>query len=346
MSTTIYQISDAERGPRLPDGEFMFNQERLERDFALTQRIQAGYIPAEPTGENPHPKIVDGDLDDDAAQALNELWGHYEPAAQKSVSEMRGLVDKIPSIDEGDLLGEAFLGFYHSSLRWKPRAGDKPVTFLTHARSMMRNYMQGFIDDTATAVRLPRGLRQDVRRLNRTLWKMYGARERLPFRQAVGEAMGLNAAEVDRLAATEALTHQMGSIDVGYFEDDRDKHSIYGKRPDSEVTWKPIDPSAEEQRRVDDEVLQTGIASYVRETLGGMGLDSTDLAVLRIRFFGDKSDGMPLTLQETAEELSKLTGRKFSRERIRQIEARVLAKLRQADAKGETSLYDYFYGEE
>ena len=346
MSTTVYQISDAERGPRLPGGEFMFNQERLERDFALTQRIQAGYIPAEPTDENPHPKIIDGDLDDDAAQALNELWVHYEPAAQKRVGEMRGLVDKIPSIDEGDLLGEAFLGFYHSSLRWKPKAGDKPVTFLTHARSMMRNYMQGFIDDAATAVRIPRNVRQDVRRLNRSLWKLYADRERLPFRRAVGEAMGLNAAEVDRLTATEALTHQMGSIDVGYFEDDRDKHSIFGKRPDSEVTWKPIDPSAAEQRRVDDEVLQTDVARYVRETLGGIGMSDTEQAVLRIRFFGDKSDGMPLTLEETAKELSKLQGIQYTRERVRQIEAKVLAKLRKADAKGETSLYDYFYGEE
>ncbi len=326
------------RGPLTPEGEHMFDQERLERDFGLTQRIQAAFTPNEPTEEKPHPRIIDGRLDDDGQAALSELWDVYRPAVQGLAYSKAEFIQKVPAVNHSDLISEGFIGLFHSSLRWHP---DKNITFLTHVSRMANTYMDNYISDTRTAVRLPKNVRAAVHKLNRELWKLYAAREHQPSKTELAKELGIDERTLERTLGTEALTHQMGSIDGGYFEDDRDKHTIGDFRP-GEHSWKPIDPGITEQRAVEEEMMINDLARMVKQTfadregLAPVGsaeswLNDREKAIIQMRFLTDQ----PMTLTETGRALG------IDSQIVRSTEATLLAKLRRVFVSVE-NLRDYW----
>jgi RNA polymerase sigma factor (sigma-70 family) len=317
-------LTEFERGPLLDDGEFMFNQERLERDFYLTERVKAGYTECEPTPDRPRPSVVDGSLDEDAAEALGELWTHYNKLAMKVANELASIVKDMPAISREDLVNEAYFGLYHAAVKWHP---SKQITLLMQARQLMTSRMYKFIDSTSTTIRIPAYRRQEIRKAQKTKWNIYQDTEHMPKRERVARALKISIFDANVIARDEALTLEMGSIDGGYFEDERDGHSIYGVR---ENRWQRIDPAATEQRAVEEEMLLEDLRRIVNKALGDH-LSGQDLEMILERF----------VKQRTLSDLADARG--VSIEAIRKREVRLIQTLRKAayiDPEFRAALFD------
>lgn len=222
-----------------------------------------------------------------------------------------------PGVDVDDLVQEGFWGLYHSALRWSP---DRGYTFLTHARSMMRNYMARYISDCESTIRVPGHRRDEIRRLRERNWRTYQVTQHFPGRHETARLIGETASKIDEIRVAEAMTGEMGSLDGGYFEDSRDGPSIYGA---GEASWKPIDPAASKARDVETEFLiddiKTVVADVLAENAGG--LTEREVDILRHRFLTNS----PRTLQEVGSDFG------VTKNRIREIEAKALAKLRRPE---------------
>ncbi len=294
-------------------------QEGLIRDIELTNRIKAGYTQAEPTDENPNPKIDEGILDDDAREALSELSGVYQPLMRKILNkEYRKAKQASPMISKDDLEQEAFCGLFRASLAWDPERGNG--SFTSYARQSIWGSVRRYVDEVKGAVRVPALMRNKIDRARNTYWSIYGTEEHLPMRERLATALGTSIEWVVEIMQVEAMTDQMGSIDQGYFRDDRDQHSTYGK---GEGLWHPIDPSASEMQTVEEGLIISEIKRVVNSVLDeakGEGLTDRHMKVIQMRFL--RPDNERLTLEETGRVLG------ITRESARQIEAKALAKLR------------------
>ncbi|MCA9343425.1 sigma-70 family RNA polymerase sigma factor [Candidatus Saccharibacteria bacterium] len=300
-------------------------QERLIRDIELTNRIKAGYTQAEPTDENPNPKIDDGILDDDACVALSELSEVYQPLMRKlSNKEYRKAKRSSPMIAKDDLEQEAFCGLFRASLAWNPEKANG--SFTSYARRSIWGNVRRYVDEVKGSVRVPAPMRTKINKARNTYWSIYSEEEHLPMRERLATALGTSIEGVVDIMQVEALTDQMGSIDQGYFEDDRDQHSTYGK---GEGRWRPIDPSASEMQAVEEEVMIGEIKRVVNSVLDGVReeeLTDREVKVIQMRFL--RPDNERLTLGE----MSRVLG--VTRERVRQIESKALAKLRHPRVRG------------
>ncbi len=294
-------------------------QERYRRDVDLVQRVQIGFTPEQPSEDNPRPRTTDGVMTEDGASALGELYLHYEPMIHKFARDTYFKLGRPPGFSMDDLDQEGFYGLFRAALGWNPeraRGGFLSYASVTVSRQIMRR-----AEEVSTTVRLPHDVRDKVKKYRGIYWQSYEDTEHMPRRKRIARLMGVSVEAVDDFAVNEALTYQMGSINGGYFEDDRDQHSTFGKTRDDR--WKPIDPAASERREVEEEILISEIQKIVNEALvsgSSTGLSDREAEILRLRFFG--KDGKPMTHDEIAEEFG------VSRERIRQIESKTLAKLR------------------
>lgn len=125
----------------------------------------------------------------------------------------------------------------------------------------------------------------------------------------------------------------MGSIDEGYFTDGRDRHTTFDA---GEGRWKSVYPDATVAREVDIEattrILQTVIQDVLKDSEDSGEIAHRSAQVIRLRFFGTSENGwQPMTLEEVAQVFNEITGTQYTRERIRQIEARTLAIFRKPD---------------
>ena len=290
-------------------------QERLARDSALCERVQTGYTPAERTKKNPHPKIIDGTLDDDAKDALGELFVHYENLTAKLAHKHNSAHNRT-SADLNDLKQQGFFGIYHAAVTFNPGLN---TSFTTHARITISSHLTRFINEHESLIRIPADVRGDIRRYGRTIWSTYQSQERMPSRTQIADLTGKTPAEVDRIAIAEAFTTQMGSIDEGYYTDGRDRKTTLEA---GDGKWRSVVPGASEMRSVEDDIMVKAIVDIVQNSLqpGEMGLSEREIEIVKLRFF-DEGEGA-LTLEEVGRNLG------ITREAVRILEAKTLAKLR------------------
>ncbi len=296
-------------------------QERLIRDSELTSRIQDGYTQPTPTPSNPSPRIIDGTLDEGAQTAFQELHGHYEKMCNKLAHTISRRYRTSPNIDFEDLQQEAAFGLLHSALKWNV---SKKIAFYTQASSTVRNYLNRYAEEQESTIRTPLHSKELVRKYGKMTFSIYQNDERMPKRPRIAEAMGIDIVEIDRIATWEASTLQMGSLEGGYFLDDRDRHSTYGA---GEAKWQSAIPGSTEAQTVEDEILLSALLDTVRNTLKPGETDLTDrqIKILKLHFFG-QGEG-PMSLKDIASDVG------LTRERIRQIEVQAIRKLRENPAR-------------
>jgi RNA polymerase sigma factor (sigma-70 family) len=290
-------------------------QERLARDSALCTRVQAGYTPAESTKETPRPRIVDGTLDDDAKDALGELFVHYENLTAKLAHKHNSAHNRT-SADLNDLKQQGFFGIYHAAVTFNP---GLDTSFTTHARITISSHLTKFINEHESLIRVPADVRGDIRRYGRTIWSTYQSQERMPSRTQIADLTGKTPAEVDRIAIAEAFTTQMGSIDEGYYTDGRDRKTTLEA---GDGKWRSVVPGASEMRSVEDDIMVKAIVDIVQNSLQPVenGLSDKEIEIIKLRFFGVGEGAL------TLEEVGKILG--ITREAVRISEAKTLAKLR------------------
>jgi RNA polymerase primary sigma factor len=215
------------------------------------------------------------------------------------VSVARGYAGRgLPLLD---LVQEGNLGLLRAVRRYDWRRGFR---FSTYAIWWVRQSMQRAIAEKARTIRLPAHVTEALGRMNAAQQRLTQELGRDPTDEELGQALGIDAARVaeTRLAATIP-----GSIDRPVGDED-----------ETAVADLVADPNAPEP---DAGLHSRQLTLEARQVMAG-ALDEREALVLRLRFGLEGED--PCGLEEISRRL------KVTRERVRQLEARALRKLREA----------------
>ncbi|MDH3601792.1 MAG: sigma-70 family RNA polymerase sigma factor [Candidatus Tectomicrobia bacterium] len=197
-----------------------------------------------------------------------------------------------------DLIQEGNMGLMRALQKFEPQRGLK---FITYAYWWVRQAISRTIDDQSRTVRLPAHISERQRKLRATENRLRDLNRRSPSAQELGEALGWTPQELETL---HLARQPMMRLDQPVHDDGARLADII--EDEQIVETDQLLAEAELQRR-----LSACLDS----------LTEREAYIVRMRY--GLASGRPYSLQE----VGSLLG--LSRERVRQIEAQALQKLRQ-----------------
>jgi len=279
-----------------------------EEELALARRLKRG--------ERAAHRLLEDHLSPEESKELEQQVAEGRAAQEHLVNANSRLVISIAKRYMGqgepllDLIQEGNLGLITAVRKFDPQRGYKLSTYATW---WIRQAITRAVAGQGRSVRLPVHTMEDINRLRRTSRRLEQELGRRPAIQEIAEAAKMPVRKVEHIF--ELSRHSI-SLDTPVGEE---KDSTLGEFVEDA-----------EARAVSDITLDFALREEIEEVLNT--LTPREARILRLRF--GLQDGHSYTLQEVGQRFG------LTRERIRQIEAEALQRLRHPSRRRRFKAYE------